>query len=83
MWRCAPDAYETPAMKKYVAGFPAAAVARDQLQYAVAELSTHENQRVTKALNDGLQAALTGTKTPEQAMKDAQAEAERILKPYR
>ena len=46
-------------------------------------LSTHENQRVTKALNDGLQAALTGTKTPEQAMKDAQAEAERILKPYR
>ena len=33
-------------------------MARDQLQYAVAELSTHENQRVTKALNDGLQAAL-------------------------
>jgi sn-glycerol 3-phosphate transport system substrate-binding protein len=78
-----PDAYETPAMKKYVAEFPAAAVARDQLQYAVAELSTHENQRVTKALNDGLQAALTGTKTPEQALKDAQAEAERILKPDR
>ena len=61
--RCAPDACETPAMKKYVAGFPPAAVARDQLKYAVAELSTHENQRVTKALNDGLQAALTGTKT--------------------
>ena len=78
-----PDAYETDAMKKYVADFPAAAVARDQLQYAVAELSTHENQRVTKALNDGLQAALTGTKKPEQAMKDAQAEAERMLKPYR
>jgi sn-glycerol 3-phosphate transport system substrate-binding protein len=78
-----PDAWQTPAMKKYVADFPAAAVARDQLQYAVAELSTHENQRVTKALNDGLQAALTGAKTPAQAMKDAQAEAERILKPYR
>ena len=57
-----PDAWETPAMKKYVADFPPAAVARDQLQYAVAELSTHDNQRVTKALNDGLQAALTGTK---------------------
>jgi sn-glycerol 3-phosphate transport system substrate-binding protein len=77
------DAWETPAMKKYVGGFPAAAVARDQLSYAVAELSTHDNQRVTKALNDGLQAALTGTKTPAQAMKDAQAEAERILRPYR
>jgi len=59
------------------------AVARDQLQFAVAELSTHDNQRVTKALNDGLQAALTGAKTSEQAMKDAQREAERILRPYR
>ena len=70
-------------MQEYVEGFPPAAVARDQLQYSVAELSTHDNQRVTKALNDGLQAALTGAKTPEQAMKDAQAEAERILKQYR
>jgi sn-glycerol 3-phosphate transport system substrate-binding protein len=78
-----PDAYDTDAMKKYLADFPPAAVARDQLKFAAAELSTHENQRVTKALNDGLQAALTGTKTPEQAMKDAQAEAERILKSYR
>lgn len=78
-----PDAYDTDAMKKYVADFPPAAVARDQLKFAAAELSTHENQRVTKALNDGLQAALTGTKSPEQAMKDAQTEAERILKSYR
>ncbi|MDP2825990.1 MAG: ABC transporter substrate-binding protein [Sulfuritalea sp.] len=78
-----PDAWNTPVMKKYIEGFPAAAVARDQLQYAVAELSTHENQRVTKALNDGLQAALTGAKTPEQAMKDAQAEASRILRSYK
>ena len=78
-----PAAYDTPAMKKYVSEFPAAAVARDQLPYAKAELSTHDNQRVTKALNDGLQAALTGTKTADAAMKDAQREAERILRPYR
>ena len=77
------DAFETPAMKAYVAGFPAAAVARDQLPFAKAELSTHDNQRVTKALNDGLQAALTGTKTPEAAMKDAQREAERLLRTYK
>jgi len=77
------DAWDTPAMKQYVAGFPAAAVARDQLPYAKAELSTHDNQRVTKALNDGLQAALTGTKTPEQALKDAQREAERLLRSYK
>jgi sn-glycerol 3-phosphate transport system substrate-binding protein len=77
------DAWQTPKMADYVKGFPVAAVARDQLQYSVAELSTHDNQRVTKALNDGIQAALTGAKTPEQAMKDAQAEASRILRPYK
>ena len=78
-----PAAWQTPAMKAYVKDFAAAAVARDQLQYSVAELSTHDNQRVTKALNDGLQAALTGAKPPAEAMKDAQTEAERILKAYR
>jgi sn-glycerol 3-phosphate transport system substrate-binding protein len=77
------DAWETPTMKQYVAGFPVAAVARDQLKYAKAELSTHDNQRVTKALNDGLQAALTGTKSPAQAMKDAQREADRLLRSYK
>ncbi len=76
-------AYDTPALKKYGAEFPAALVARDQLPVSVAEFSTHDNQRVTKALNDGLQAALTGTKTPAQAMKDAQAEADRILRSYK
>ncbi|MFO1325768.1 MAG: ABC transporter substrate-binding protein [Rubrivivax sp.] len=78
-----PAAWETAAMKKYAADFPAATVARDQLPHAVAELSTHDNQRVTKALNDGLQAALTGAKTPDQAMKDAQKEAERLLRTYK
>ncbi len=78
-----PAAWETVTMRKYTAGFPAATVARDQLEFSVAELSTHDNQRVTKALNDGLQAALTGTKKPDQAMKDAQREADRILRPYR
>lgn len=78
-----PDAWDTPEMKKYVAGFPAAAVARDQLPFAKAELSTHDNQRVTKVLNDALQAALTGAKTPAQALKDAQHEADRLLRSYK
>lgn len=78
-----PAAWETAAMKKYAAEFAPATVARDQLPHAVAELSTHDNQRVTKALNDGLQAALNGTKTPDQAMKDAQREAERLLRSYK
>ncbi len=78
-----PAAYDTPVLKKYAQDFPPALVARDQLPFAVAELSTHDNQRVTKASNDGLQAALTGAKTPEQAMKDAQAEATRFLRSYK
>jgi sn-glycerol 3-phosphate transport system substrate-binding protein len=77
-----PDAWETPAMRLYIAGFPLATVARDQLQFSVAELSTHENQRVTRVLNAGLVAALTGAKTPLQALTDAQADAVRILRPY-
>jgi sn-glycerol 3-phosphate transport system substrate-binding protein len=77
-----PDAWKTPVMKQYVAGFAAAAVARDQLPFAKAELSTHDNQRVTKALNDALQAALTGTKKPADALKDAQRESDRLLKSF-
>jgi sn-glycerol 3-phosphate transport system substrate-binding protein len=76
-------AYNTAALKKYGADFPPALVARDQLPFALAEFSTHDNQRVTKALNDGLQAALTGSKTAAQAMKDAQAEADRLLRSYK
>jgi sn-glycerol 3-phosphate transport system substrate-binding protein len=76
-------AYGTDTLRKYGRDFPPALVARDQLQYSVAEFSTHDNQRVTKALNDGLQAALTGTKPPAQAMQDAQREAERLLRTYK
>jgi sn-glycerol 3-phosphate transport system substrate-binding protein len=76
------DAWETAIMRKYVADFPAAAVARDQLQYAVAELSTHDNQRVIQALDDSLQAALTGRKPPDAALQEAQATAARLLRPF-
>jgi len=75
--------YDTPMLKKYVEGFPYAAVARDQLAYATAELSTYETGRVRKALDDAIQAALTGAKSPEAALKDAQATANRLLKAYR
>jgi len=77
-----PAAWQTPAMKAYLAGFPAAAVARDQLEFAVPELSTHDNQRVTQALNDELQAVLTGRKAPKAALDAAQANATRLLRPY-
>ena len=78
-----PDVWESQTMKDYVAGFPQAAVARDQLQYAVAELSTYEGPKVTQILNSALEAAITGQKTAKDALDGAQAEAEAILAPYK
>lgn len=78
-----PDAWETDALKRYTAEFPPALVAKEQLPVATGELSTYENQRVYKALNDNLQALLTGAKSAQQAMADAQAEADRVLRPFR
>lgn len=76
------SAWETATMKQYVRQFPLAKVALASLENAVPELSTHENQRVTKVLNDALASALTGAQTPRQALGDAQRKATRILRPY-
>ncbi|TNJ57386.1 ABC transporter substrate-binding protein [Paenibacillus hemerocallicola] len=76
------SAYETERMKKYAAEFPQALVARDQLQYAAAELSTHNNGKVTKAISDQVQAVLTGSLQPAEALKKAQEEADKALAPF-
>ena len=78
-----PDTWETDEMKAYTADFAPALVARDQLEFAVAELSTYENQRVTGIFNDALAAAITGTKSVEDALSEAQKKADAILKDYR
>ena len=78
-----PASYDTATLKEYVKGFPYAAVARDQLEFATAELSTFETGRVRKALDDAIQAALTGSKSPEDALGEAQSTADRLLKGYR
>lgn len=78
-----PAAYQTQALQEYVKGFPYAAVARDQLEFATAELSTFQTGRVRKLLDDAIQAVLTGAKTPEAALQEAQSAADRLLKAYR
>ena len=78
-----PDAYKTEALMKYTKSFPPAAVARDQLKYATAELSTYQTGRIRKLLDDAIQSALVGTKTPADALKAAQKTADRLLKNYR
>lgn len=78
-----PATWETETMKKYAEEFPPVLVARDQLEFAVAELSTYENQRVTRIFNDALAAAITGQKGAAEALAEAQAQADAILAAYR
>ncbi|MGE4278478.1 MAG: ABC transporter substrate-binding protein [Magnetospirillum sp.] len=78
-----PESYETDALKAYIKDFPQAAVARDQLKVATAELATYQSGRVRKLLDDAIQATLTGSKTAKAALDDAQEQADRLLKPYR
>ena len=78
-----PAAYETEALRAYAEDFPPAIVARDQLEYSVAELSTYEGARVRDALNTAIQSALTGAASPADALAQAQAIADRLLTPYR
>ncbi len=78
-----PDAYQTTKLVNYVTKFPPAAVARDQLQFATAELSTYQTGRVRKLLDDAIQSVLTGAKSPEEALGDAQSQADRLLRRYR
>lgn len=75
-----PAAYDVPAMRSYAQGLPAALVARDQLPLATGEISVLDNQRVWKILNDGVQAAILGRSTPEQAMNAAQQQATQALR---
>ncbi len=77
-----PAAYETEALKSYTAEFPPALVARNQLEHAVAEFSTFETARVRDGLNNAIQSALTGAKTPADALAEAQAGAKRLLADY-
>jgi len=76
-------AYDTAELAEYVVEFPPAAIARDQLQHATAELSTHQAGRVRKLLDDAIQAVLSGQSTAEEALGKAQKQSERILSRYK
>ncbi|CCN80727.1 putative ABC-type sugar transport system,periplasmic component [Vibrio nigripulchritudo SFn27] len=73
-------AYQTEALKTHAQKVPQAVVARDQLKHATAELATYEAGRVRKALDDAIQATLTGQSSAQQALDKAQKQAERLLK---
>ncbi|WP_373183292.1 ABC transporter substrate-binding protein [Halomonas campaniensis] len=77
-----PAAYETEALRDYIESFPPAAVARDQLEHGTAELSTYQGGRVRRALDNAVQAALTGQMAPAEALAQAQREADAALRRY-
>jgi sn-glycerol 3-phosphate transport system substrate-binding protein len=75
-------AYELPEMKQFIAQNPDAKVALDQLQYAKSWFATYNTVAVRKALEDEVQAVLSGKKAPAEALKEAQKNADEIMRPY-
>ncbi len=76
------SSFDTQLMKDYWAKVPQAAVAFKQIPYAKPELTTFEASKIWRILNDNIQSAITAEKTPAEAMKNAQAQAEEVLKRY-
>lgn len=77
-----PAAWETATMKEYAAKVPQATVAREQLKYSQPELSTYNSVQIQELLNRAVEAAVTQSKTPSQALENAQKQADRLLQRY-
>lgn len=75
-------AYDEAEMKAFIDNSPDAKVALQQLAYAKPWFSTFKTVPVRKALEDEVQAMLSGKKTPKEALVAAQKAADEILKPY-
>lgn len=78
-----PSAYETERMKTYAEEFPYCLVARDQLEYGYAELSTYNQAEVQKAIDDAISYVMTDQQDVETALAAAQQTADGILQAYR
>jgi len=75
-------AYDIPEMKAYLAEHPDAKVALDQLVYARGWFATYNTVGVRKALEDAVQAVLSGKMKPAEAMAQAQQQADALMRPY-
>jgi len=75
------SSYDLPEMKSFIAEHPDALKALEQLQYAGPWLAVYDTVAVRKAMEDQVQAVLSGKKEPAQAVKDAQKAADEIMKP--
>jgi sn-glycerol 3-phosphate transport system substrate-binding protein len=76
------SSYDLQEMKTFVAEHPDALIAVKQLDYAQPWLSTYNVVAVRKAIEDQAQAVLSGKKQADEAVRDAQKNADEILRPY-
>ncbi|WP_205624953.1 ABC transporter substrate-binding protein [Geminicoccus roseus] len=76
------SSYALPEMQQFLDENPDAAVALDQLRFAQPWFATYNTVAVRKALEDEVQAVLSGTKKPKEALEAAQANADAIMKPF-
>ena len=74
------SSWETARMKEYVAKYPQALTARDQLQYALAELPVKNIIEVKRAIVTALQTALTSSQPIGPILAEGQTRVDEILK---
>jgi len=72
--------WDLPVMQAEMQKVPQLSVAREQLKYAHSRWATLNFGEVQRVLNNRLEDAIDRTLTPKQAMEQAQAEADRLLK---
>ena len=76
-------AYDLPAMQDFLRDHPNAKIALDQLNlYGRSWFATYNTVGVRKALEDQVQAVLSGRAKPADAARLAQQNADALLKPY-
>jgi sn-glycerol 3-phosphate transport system substrate-binding protein len=75
-------AYDVPDMEKFMTDHPDAKIALDQLEYAVPWFDTFNTVAVRKAMEDQVQAILSGKIAPADACAAAQKAADELLRPY-
>lgn len=75
-------AYDLPEMQAYLKQYPDAKVALDQLAYARSWFATYNTVAVRKAMEDQVQAVLSGRIKPAEAVANAQHTADEIMRPY-
>jgi sn-glycerol 3-phosphate transport system substrate-binding protein len=76
------SSYDMPVMKDFIAEFPDAGVAVEQLKYTKPWYSTFNYLAVAQPMGDALQAVISGKASVEDATAAAQAKADEILAPF-